>query len=357
MSRFAAQCWLTLSLITLGAAGLAGCAAPGPVFPEVSPPIVWPVPPDAPRIRYVGALIGQESLRKQPQGLAAVGAVLTGQTGQVRFVRPSAVAVRGDVVFVADLGLGAVHRLDLNSRDYRLLRRAGNEAWLAPIDLAIITVRGEARLAVLDRQRAVCDVLSLSGEFLASHAWPQIAAPVALADDPQAGCVWIADAKAHAIFAWKPDSDATPAQYGQRGTSPGMFNFPSALAADAAVGLVVADAMNFRVQVLNHDFTVRSAFGQRGDAAGDFARPRAVAVDSDGHIYVLDNQFENVQIFRPDGTLLMAFGEGGDGPGQFSLPSGITIDAQDRIWVADSYNRRVQVFQYLTEKVSWAAAG
>lgn len=119
------------------------------------------------------------------------------------------------------------------------------------------------------------------------------------------------------------------------------------------VGLVVADAMNFRVQVFDDAGMPVTIFGKKGDAAGDFARPRGVAVDSDGHLYVVDNQFENVQIFDRDGRLLMAFGHEGDQPGQFALPSGITIDTHDRIWIADSYNRRVQVFQYLSEKASW----
>ncbi|RMF78334.1 MAG: 6-bladed beta-propeller, partial [Planctomycetota bacterium] len=140
------------------------------------------------------------------------------------------------------------------------------------------------------------------------------------------------------------------ARIGGRGGEPGRFNFPTAVCWRPPAGLVVADAMNFRVQVFDvGEDRPRLVFGEKGDAAGDFARPRDVAVDSDGHIYVLDNQFENVQVFDQGGRLLMAFGEGGDGPGQFAIPSGITIDARDRIWVADSYNRRVQVFQYLRE--------
>ncbi|MBP7745432.1 MAG: hypothetical protein KA383_04815 [Phycisphaerae bacterium] len=328
---------------------LAGCQAPsGPIFPTVSPPIVWPAPPDRPRIRYIGELRGEASLGARPSGWEAFQAALAGPRAQAEFSRPAAVAVAGERVFVADTGLGSVHLLDLAARRYTTIRGSPSDPLRVPID---VSVGDGTQLYVVDRGRAAVDVFDLDGRWRATHRWPELTAPVAIAWDARGRRFWLADAAAHACFA-TTDWRTLEQRVGQRGSAPGQFNFPTALAAQPDIGLIVADAMNFRVQVFGADATPVRVFGQKGDAAGDFARPRAVAVDSDQHIYVVDNQFENIQIFDRDGRLLLAFGQEGARPGEFALPGGLTIDAQDRIWVADGYNRRVQVFQYLSEKAS-----
>jgi DNA-binding beta-propeller fold protein YncE len=329
---------------------LAGCqTTPAPIFPAISPPIVWPPPPDQPRIRYVGELHGEASLGVKPTGWAAFEEFLAGPRPQGVFVRPSAVAVAGERVFVADTGLGVVHLLELAGRRYAVIQGPPSERFRVPIDLTI----GGQQLFVVDRGRAAVDVFDLEGNWRSTHRCPELTAPVAIAWDPAQRRYWLADAATHACFA-TADLEHVQQQLGQRGSGPGQFNYPTALAVHPLSGLIVADAMNFRIQVFDEAGRPVTAFGHKGDAAGDFARPRAVAADSEGHIYVVDNQFENVQVFDGEGRLLLAFGQGGDRPGEFALPAGITIDAQDRIWIADSYNRRVQVFQYLPEAPTWA---
>jgi len=325
-----------------------GCQTPpGPIFPAVDPPIVWPPSPDIPRIRYIGALTGEASLNKGRSGWENLRAVLAGPKPKVVFSRPSAVAVAGPHVFIADTGLAAVHCLNLQTRDYKLIPGTPVTRFRIPID---VMAGPHDELLVADRARRTLDRFTLDGAFIATDALPQDCAPTAVtvAED---GHLWIADAEQHRCLRWPPEPDGAGGTIGVRGSAPGLLNFPTGLAWRADVGLVVADAMNFRVQVFQAGVPV-VIFGQKGDAAGDFALPRDVAIDSAGHIYVLDNQFENVQIFDRAGQLLMAFGGSGDGPGEFSLPSGITIDDRDRIWIADSYNRRVQVFQYLAEDAS-----
>ena len=77
----------------------AGCqSAPGPIFSPVSPPIVWPSPPDRPRICYVGDLRGAASLGAKPSGWNAFRAVLIGPRPLVEFSRPAAVAVAGELL-------------------------------------------------------------------------------------------------------------------------------------------------------------------------------------------------------------------------------------------------------------------
>ena len=333
-------------LLLAGVGGLTGCAtAPGPIFPRVSPDVVWPQPPDTPRIRYIGELRGEASLGRKPEGWDAIRGLLTGPEPQMEFMRPTAVAVAGERVFVADAGLGVVHMLDLATRDYQTLRGNPEDPLHAPLDV-LVTPTGD--LLVADRRRACLDVFDSAGNWRLTRRYDELRGPIALCWDAFADGCWVVDVPTHTCVLLDEQWQVVRT-IGGRGGEVGQFNYPAAAAWHPALGLAVADAMNFRVQVFDAAGDVTLTFGQKGDAAGDFSRPRDIAVDSAGHIYVLDNQFENIQIFDRLGRLLMAFGEEGDGPGQFALPGGITIDDRDRIWVADSYNRRVQVFQYLAE--------
>ena len=110
--------------------------------------------------------------------------------------------------------------------------------------------------------------------------------------------------------------------------------------------LVVVDAMNFRVQVLDRSGGVPLRGRQGGDGAGWIFRPKGIGFDSEGHLYVVDGQWGMVQVFDEKGRLLYYFGQRGTGLGDFQLPTGLQIDNQDRIYVVDSFNRRVEVFHY-----------
>lgn len=323
-----------------------GCASDGggPIFPAVFPALVWPKPPDTPRIRYIGQLAGEADLKApRPFSLAAA---LAGPPPMAKFSTPTAVAISGERVYVADGQLGCVHVLDLERRTYGAIREAGGQLFKTPNDVVV----AESNLVVSDAAARRVSAFDLAGRFVRHLGPSAFQRPAGLAWDPGSQTLWVVDAGAHAC-ALLDLNGGTRGSIGQRGAGPAQFNFPAG--GGAAEGTVaIADSMNFRVQLLTPDGQPLSQFGQKGDAAGDFALPRDVAMDSQRNVYVLDSQFENVQIFDPQGRLLMAFGQEGRGPGEFYLPSGITIDARDRIWIADTYNRRVQVFQFLREAES-----
>jgi len=336
---------LRTAILLLALPTLPACQQPvGPIFPEIDPPIVWPAPPDRPRIRYVGALVGEKSLKAPSTVWEQLGEVLTGPTAKWQFSTPTSVAVQWPRVFVTDGQLAAVFILDLEARASKAITHAGPRRLEWPID---VTMMGD-RIVVADSRLPAVLMYTPDGRLIASIDDERLKRPAGVTWVSETGRLWVLDAAAHACHVF--DRDGTFVRsISERGRAPGAFNFPSGITWHPTCGIVVADAMNFRVQLLDPTASAQYAFGQKGDAAGDFALPRDVAVDSEGHIYVLDNQFENVQIFDREGRLLMAFGREGRAPGEFYLPSGITIDNQDRIWIADSYNRRVQVFQYLSE--------
>lgn len=337
------------ALMTLSAAVClcaAACQQPlRPIFDPAPSRLVWPPPPDTPRIRYVGQLTGEESLGARKSAGRGLRELLTGPVPMTTFVSPGAVAVAGERVYVCDHQAAAVYQLDLAARTFKSIRAAGGKPLEWPIDVCL----GDDTLAVCDSRRAAVFLLDMDGRTRATLGAGVLLRPAAVAFDPVRKQWWVVDAAAHCVFVFDA-SGSLARSFGSRGGAAGSFNFPAGIVVDADRSAWIADSMNFRVVKIEGDSTEQaSSFGKKGDAAGDFALPRDVAIDSDGHLYVLDSQFENVQIFDREGRLLLAFGEEGDAPGRFQLPSGITIDERDRIWIADTYNRRVQVFQYLRE--------
>ena len=62
-------------------------------------------------------------------------------------------------------------------------------------------------------------------------------------------------------------------------------------------------------------------WGKKGSAPGEFDMPHAIAMDSRGRLFVGDRENNRIQIFDQDGKFL-------DQWAQFSRPSGIYIDRQ-----------------------------
>jgi DNA-binding beta-propeller fold protein YncE len=346
---FAVRTMLAMAVLTFAQIG---CRTP-PAILSPTARIVWPPPPDQPRIRYLGEIRGESSLGRSRNFGQALAEVVTGPKAPIDFVAPSAVAARGQRVVVADPGApggAALYLLDLDARTLATVRVMADQALRWPIDAAF-TADG---FAVADAERAVVGMLDSNGQTRRLLGQARLKRPSAVAWDSARRELWVLDTAQHACLVFD-ENGGLLRTLGGRGAKPGAFSFPTGAAfgvIGSIRGAAVADAMNFRVQVLDAAGQPRFVFGKKGDAAGDFSLPRDVAIDSEGHMYVLDKQFENVQVFDNEGRLLLAFGEEGNGPGQFNLPSGISIDDQDRIWVADTRNRRVQVFQYVRESAN-----
>ncbi len=67
--------------------------------------------------------------------------------------------------------------------------------------------------------------------------------------------------------------------------------------------LVVVDAMNFRVQVLDRSGQFQYAIGKLGDESGSMFRPKGVGFDSEGDLYVVDGLWGVVQVFDRKGRV------------------------------------------------------
>lgn len=307
--------------------------------------LVWPLPPDEPRIRFVAEYRGEADFKRDDLKRSLFGE----EKGGLKLMKPHSVAASADgqFIYVTDPQLQAIVVFDLKNQRAGQMETDAHGGLRSPIE---IEVDKRGRLFVTDSVRNEVLVYSPEGKtLLALGKNEDFGRPTGLALDEARNRFYVADTIKHRIVVYDLEGKFIT-EFGQRGSEPGQYNYPVHLAIDKEGRLLVSDTGNFRIQIVDGQGRFVSTFGQVGDGFGNFSRPKGIALDSDANIYVADAAFNNFQIFDREGRLLLFVGSAGELPGMFLLPTGMHIDAQDRIYVVDSVNARVQVFQYLKGK-------
>jgi DNA-binding beta-propeller fold protein YncE len=325
---------------------LAGCATPEKTKKEEPEDLVWPPPPEAPRIRYLRSYQGQEDFSIQDDFRSRLLGV---EKAGITLQKPYGVALNADGsrMYVTDSKWKGVIVFDFKAE--RVFRFATDAMGTlkAPVE---VRLDSQEKIYVTDGYGGKINVYSKEGETLLSLGGEEgVKRPTGLAIDEERNRLYASDTPNHRIVVYDLDGNFIQ-EIGSRGSDPGELNFPINLALDRGGNLFVTDTGNFRVQIFSPEGEFVREFGQLGDAYGSFARPKGIGVSSENHVYVLDAAFNNFQIFTDEGRLLLFVGTLGRQPGMFWLPTGLFIDQQDKIYVVDSVNRRVQVFQYLKEE-------
>ena len=101
----------------------------------------------------------------------------------------------------------------------------------------------------------------------------------------------------------------------------------------------VADNGNCRISIFTLEGELIRNIGSRGSGPGQFDWPSAVAISPDGDMYVTDYNNQRVQVFSPDGVFQREFGKG-----ELNYPRDIFLTADGHVLVADTSNDRVVIF-------------
>jgi streptogramin lyase len=139
----------------------------------------------------------------------------------------------------------------------------------------------------------------------------------------------------HFVRKFSPEGKVllTLGQQGAPGNGPDSFNQPSDVVVAANGDIFVADGhggdSNARIVKFSSDGKFIKSWGQRGSGPGEFDTPHAIAIDSRGRVFVADRGNNRIQIFDQDGKFLEEWR-------QYSRPSGLYIDRHDILYVADS---------------------
>jgi DNA-binding beta-propeller fold protein YncE len=178
-----------------------------------------------------------------------------------------------------------------------------------------------------------------SGKLLTSFGAGMFVFPHGITVDRE-GNVWVTDGdgkdgKGHQVFEFSSKGKVLLAlgKAGVAGAADDTFNRPSGVAIAANGDIFVADGhggdSNARIVKFSKAGKFIMTWGKKGTAPGEFDIPHALAFDSQGRLFVADRGNNRIQIFDQNGKFI-------DQWQQFSRLSGISIDRHDVIYVADS---------------------
>lgn len=326
--------------------------------------LVWPLPPDLPRIRFVKEFFGEPpkvvEVKKKKQGwmdrMAGVqqrDEVKASKDVQHILVRPYGIAEDSKgKIYVADNYVGAIFIFaPENPTAIDFIRNGVEGRFKAIVGLAM---DDNDRLFVSDADLHHILVFDANKKLEAIFGDDVLGRPNGMALDPENRLLYVVDVDKETVVVFDADTFKVVRKIGgpakkEGDEDPGTFAKPTNVALDADRNVYVTDTINNRIQVFDADGQFITMFGKAGDGPGAFARPKGIAVDCDKHIWVVDAAQDNAQIYDLDGHLLAFFGYGGKYPGQFGLPAGILIDKQNRVFISDQVKGRVQIFRYTTE--------
>jgi DNA-binding beta-propeller fold protein YncE len=331
--------------------------------------IVWPSPPEIPRVAFQTVLTGQkidwaglQSTQKPRQSWMdrLAGEEPDRQAKDVeqkvgfQMMRVYGVAVdsEGDI-YAADQGVGAIFIFPHDQAGKVQLIKNGVDAHLPMVNG--LAVDDDDRLFVTDVKLHHVLVLNPKHQPEAQFGAGELISPAGIAIDTTNRFVYVVDTQQDQVLVFDADKYTLLRRIGTGGkrhtlTSSGDFSLPTNVALDKEGNVYVTDTLNNRVEIFDADGGFISEFGTAGDGPGHFARPKGIAIDRDGHIWVADEVQSRVQVYDKEGRLLIYFGQPGWYPGQFQALYGIAADNHNnRIITSEQFPGRVQVFRYITD--------
>ncbi|KAK1945961.1 Protein wech [Phytophthora citrophthora] len=129
---------------------------------------------------------------------------------------------------------------------------------------------------------------------------------------------------------------------GSRGSGPGQFSQPVAVAVNLRGEIAVADGKLNRIQVFSGSGDLEHCFGRPGAAKSEFKGISDLKFTSRGYLAVVDAGNHRVQVITVTGVIVQVIGRYGWKRGQFINPCGLVINGKGDFFVCDEGNKRIQ---------------
>lgn len=194
-----------------------------------------------------------------------------------------------------------------------------------------IAVDSHDRVWVYTRATPPVQVYEADGRFVRSWGQDVIKTAHHIKFDGE-GNVWLADIGTHVVRQFTPEGKLlkTLGTPGEAGDDDTHMNQPTDMAIAPSGEVFVADGYgNSRVVHFDARGRFKKAWGKRGTGPGEFSIPHAIALDSRGRIYVADRNNVRIQVFDQKGNFLTEWRD-------LIVPWGFWMTKADELWVCGS---------------------
>ncbi len=269
-----------------------------------------------------------EIIRGGPEGNFITG------VRELNFVRPIAVAARGNALFVMDAGQVKLFRYE---RATGRLMPVMNLNGVMTGDGADIYVARDLSFYIADTFGARVLQFDRNGRLLRIFSNPlNMTRPVSVTVDEASGRVFVADGVYDYVLIFNSTGQLIGSM-GGRGGDPGEFLNITAMARGPD-GFYVTARVGQHIQVLGEDGQYTYSLPQEG-----IIFPTAIAVDQDNRVFVSDFSDSSIKVYE-QGRLVGSVGHNGSDLGQFRHITDLWLD-EGLLFVADSLNGRVQIMR------------
>ncbi len=252
---------------------------------------------------------------------------------------------RSGTVAVEDYNRGVFFRLNLKTGRMNVIRGAGD---IIDDEVSDIYIARDHSFYVTDIEGRRALHFAPDGKLLKIYKHPpNIFRPIAITVDEERKEVLVADETYSHIVAFDMEKAEPIYGMGDRGNGPGKFRIITDMIA-IPDGFLVSDRIELRVQVLDRAGNYIADFGR-----ADLMFPTALAMDKFGRVYVADKSDSTIKVYKA-GKLIETIGRNGYGPMEFRYISDMKIH-RDQLYVVDNLNGRIQVFDILPEGSKVAA--
>jgi len=221
----------------------------------------------------------------------------------------------------------------------------GQDVWNLPRSVA---VDGKGSILIFRASQPPVLIFNRAGEL--QKTWGDGLFPDGHSIDfDNEGFLWLTDRKDQMVYKYTMDGRQvmTLGKKGVAGnnSSTDAFNLPTDVAIARNGDIFVSDGdNNSRVVHFSKDGKfIKIIGGTKGSQPGQFDHPHALAIDSKGRLLVLDQQMEahnaRVQVLDQNGTFLEQWKLGG------RQPTGIAIAADDTVYIADTDANSITIFK------------
>lgn len=272
-----------------------------------------------------GPTLAGGRISARPNPLSALPQ-LPGMKGYLPWLSPTAVAVRGNYMYVVDGGRRQIFQYDLAQQTMTPFAEFSAGA------VSGITVGPDLSLYVADINARQVLHFSVDGRLLQTFGNSmEVARPVAVSLDEASGRIWVADSLYNHVVVFNSLGRVLSALQSRTGRSIEAM-------ADGPDGLYLVDRLSRQVVVIGQDGADRYTLG-----SGVLKIPGVIAVDHFNRVFVSDSFDNTIKVYE-HGRLVASVGGSGATPASFNRITSLWIE-QNILYVTDSLNARIQTFR------------